>query len=319
MASSGTYARAESNSGHYLAGGATLKDGASVDDWAIAAGLDWEAISRPVNFTAEDGGEMLTMAKQNVLMRSDTNAPLGIVSDRYKPVQPRELLDFFEKVTEHVGDFKIDAAGSLSGGKRVWAIAHSTHEPSAFAKGERIQRNLLMASSFDFSMPTIVRQTSLRLACTNQLASQLGRQDGALRISHISHFDFDTVKEKMALDENWEGFMAKIDLMASKQISERRARELFLDVLYPAVEDEKEITARQHKRVDELVGIMHNAPGQETKAAKGTVWGALNAVTWHADHNMRGKDPERAFDRASFGEGHSMKMKAAKLALAFAE
>ena len=81
--------------------GQQLDQNADMATWRKAAGMDWTLESTPVEFVAN--GNNQTFGGQNVLYRSDTNAPMSVVSDRYKPVQPAEVLDFFKDLVEDIG------------------------------------------------------------------------------------------------------------------------------------------------------------------------------------------------------------------------
>lgn len=58
--------------------------------------MNWQIESAGARFAAESTGsnELDRYPGQKVLYRSDTNAPLSIVSKQYKVVQPREILEF---------------------------------------------------------------------------------------------------------------------------------------------------------------------------------------------------------------------------------
>ena len=66
-----------------------------LDVWAEQAGLNWSIKETPVRFiNSEKGrlGEILSFDDSKVLYRSDTLAPLSVVSQRYQVVQPAEIL-----------------------------------------------------------------------------------------------------------------------------------------------------------------------------------------------------------------------------------
>ena len=69
-----------------------------IEVWARKAGMDWSIRETPVcyrtNGIDQDHG-VLTFGDQKVLYRSDTGAALSVVGDRYKVVQPRDVLEFY--------------------------------------------------------------------------------------------------------------------------------------------------------------------------------------------------------------------------------
>jgi hypothetical protein len=56
------------------------------------------------------------------------------------------------------------------------------------------------------------------------------------------------------------------------------------------------------------------APGQDFKSCKGTLWGALNAVTYVIDHEM-GRTRDNGLTYAWFGYTGDIKRKAFEIAL----
>ena len=76
--------------------GQELQQGASFDEWQKAAGMDWYIKSNMVEFQDSEKGTINAFKGQNVLYRSDNNEPLSIVTNRYKPVQPVEVLHIFK-------------------------------------------------------------------------------------------------------------------------------------------------------------------------------------------------------------------------------
>ena len=107
--------------------GQDLPPGLSVDEWMIHAGMNWEIKNSPVQFTSGDSdylGGLHGFNEHKVLYRSDTQAPLSVVGQRYQVVQPREILEFYRDLTEQSG-FELETAGVLKGGRKLWALANT--------------------------------------------------------------------------------------------------------------------------------------------------------------------------------------------------
>ena len=62
-------------------------------------------------------GKLKENRSKKVLYRSDNSETLGVVSPKYKVVQPDEILQFFKGVCEKFG-WEMDTAGTMLGGKR---------------------------------------------------------------------------------------------------------------------------------------------------------------------------------------------------------
>ena len=98
-----------------------------IDVWAEQSGLSFEIKETPVRFMSESAASLdsiMSFPEQKVLFRSDTNAPLSVVSNRYQVVQPREILEFYRDLTE-ISGFELETAGVLKGGRKIWALART--------------------------------------------------------------------------------------------------------------------------------------------------------------------------------------------------
>ena len=116
--------------------GQVMPADADIDAWRIAAGLDWEIEMRPVfHGVINDKGEKKAsvIEGRKALVRSDTQACLSIMSDRYKVVQPGDVLEFYRELVEG-SMFSIETAGSLKGGQKIWAMARATWTCASWVK-----------------------------------------------------------------------------------------------------------------------------------------------------------------------------------------
>lgn len=207
--------------------GQKLTKGATLQDWTIQAGMNWTAETAPVQF--EHNGIMRAVESQKVIYRSDTGAPLSVMGDGYKLVQPRECLSFFQSLLDG-GDFRMETAGTMNGGRRFWALARNGHKGDV-VKGDKSHLYLMLATSLDGTTPTIASFTAVRVVCANTMAMAMRGLDGsAVRVSHRSKFDHETVKARLGLaGVTWEAYMNQMRGLAEKAISLGEAR----DVLRP--------------------------------------------------------------------------------------
>ncbi len=293
--------------------------GNDVEEWQKTADLDWKAVASPVRYRDESKGKSVVMPGRFVLHRDDTGEPLGIVSGRYNIVQPHELLEAYDELAGGLG-FKLEAAGPLLGGKKVWALAGGGGEVE-IPGGDSLQRYLLFATSYDTSTKTVVTQLSNRPSCSNQLPALLaGKYGSSVQISHLTNFDVERLSEEMNLDESWVEFSKTIKALVKKKTTDIVAREFFADVFYPPELRKTGVFSQKgaDRRVDTLMDILAEAPGQDLKSARGTAWGLVNAVTYYVDHEARSKSDDVRLDKAWFGEGASLKSRALERAVEFA-
>jgi phage/plasmid-like protein (TIGR03299 family) len=298
----------------------------SLDIIALKAGLDYDVLTSPVEYRTGDAVRGVYDGRK-VLYRSDNSKPLGILSDGYKIVQPKTVVEFFRTIVEREGA-KIDVAGVLDEGQRVWVLAKLNRSADIFL-GDIVEPYLLCATSYDGSMSTVAKLTGIRVVCNNTITAAVGykgegqsekdRDGSTIRVKHTD--DFDPEKTRIDLGivyDQWESFISVQRKLARQPIDESFAVEFLKRLLpTPAIVDEKTgkriegdvtITRPFLKIMDLFKG---NGIGAQLPSSKGTAFGLLNAVTEFVDHH-RGSDSKR-LTAAWFGTGEGLKNKAEAL------
>lgn len=285
-----------------------------IEKWAREAGMDWNIESADVRFVAgNDGlGSFHAFPDQKVLYRSDTKAPLSIVSSRYQVVQPREILEFYRDLTE-VGGYELETAGVLKDGKKLWALARTGQSVSLNGRDE-VNGYLLLATACDGTLATTAQFTSIRVVCNNTLQIALGDGAGAVKVPHRSRFDAQAVKRQLGVAiSSWDEFMYRMKALAERKVKPETAHEYFRRVLSyssgsTADRSETSTNDRAVKAASEL--FAGTGMGAELLSASGTAWGLVNAVTEYVDHRRRARSDDHRRDTAWFGAGASIKQKA---------
>lgn len=300
--------------------GTEITEDLTLDEWRVAAGLDWEVVSRDVQYNKYPSGErgkiLSTYPSRKILLRSDTLAPLSCVSDRFKVVQPKEVMEFFESLIEKSG-FKMCTAGSLRDGRRIWAMAEAGKGFSI--GGDQVDPYLLVATAYDGTFSTTAKFTTIRTVCNNTLEFGLKHLGvgGCIKIPHNQDFNPVDVKVELGLEEAWEQFRTKVLQLSGYSVTKQQAIEYFLTVC--GVTDEEVADGKRLSVVRKMIAAYENGPGAELPAAKNTMWGCVNAVTFVADHGRRSKNNGTRFDSAAFGSGAELKNKAYAYAVDLAE
>ena len=289
--------------------------------WIEKAGIGHTVEKAMVHYSAEgDSYAHRAYKDRGVLYRSDTRAPLSVVSPKYQIVQPREIAEFFVDFVENTGLYHMDVVGSLKGGRIIWALAKSSRKME-IAAGDTIEEHLLVMTSYDKVIPTIAKEVATRTVCNNTINMALGETDRMqIRIPHSKKFDAEAVKTEMLFGQKWDAFGEAVRKLAGVPIKAADARQYFLDVLYtPAYRETMQYSKDAAKRrVDGLVACYEQAPGQKLSSARGTLWGAVNAVTFYADHAVRATSEGARLASAWTGNGERLKNRAVTTALAIA-
>lgn len=126
------------------------------------AHLDWGVSLQPLKVMHADFAELPVPAR--AVVRMDTATVLGVVGERYVPVQNTDLVAVLDAMVENGA--RIDTAGSLLGGRIVWFAALLTDFAAA---GEPHQDFLVLSHGHDGSRAVTVRRTTVRVVCWNTL------------------------------------------------------------------------------------------------------------------------------------------------------
>ena len=292
--------------------GQQLTEDASLETWRVEAGMEWLAKASPLAYMTENPGRHYYNGKR-VLFRADNDQPLGIVSGRYNIVQPAEVLEFFRDLTEGAG-FKMETAGCLFGGKKLWALA-KVGESVKIGGVDEIKPYLLVGTSLDGSMATVAHFTSTRVVCNNTLRMAIGEhgKQAKIRVPHSKQFDFEVVKEGLGIAQDaWLNFIDECETLASIKLTREEAitiasEELDLkwdeDLLPPMM-------VQQNKTLDLIIKLFDGqGRGANLATARETGWGLVNAFTQWADHDSISarSDKSRSVDRAQFGDRATLK------------
>lgn len=280
----------------------------TIEAWQKSAGLDWSIKEAPVMYSvgAEFELHFRTSLENKVLFRSDTHASLSVVSNRYKPVQPKEVLEFFRTLVS-AGGFELETAGSLKGGKKLWALA-KTNQQTVLKGNDTVKAYLLLATSCDGTLCTSAFFTSIRVVCANTLQLALGGSTGVVKVPHSTKFDPKAVKENLGLGLSaWDQFSRSMKALANRPVSEVEARAYLETVLG----DEFEGDGKAHRPLQSIYELFSGKGlGADMHSAQNTAWGLLNAVTEHVDHHARARSQDNRLNSAWFAGGAALKAKA---------
>lgn len=294
-----------------------------------AASLDWTVSKQPL-YMAE--GKLLgpQVPSKFALRRDSDKSVLSVVGRVYKPVQNAKMLAFFKKFTE-AGHMEMDTAGSLAGGRYIWALA-KIGESFSLGKEDEINGYLLLISPHVIGRSLVAQFTSVRRWCWNTLPFLLGtrigtgdrardKARGTFRMPHSIDFNDSVVaRAEVALGlakDQMLSFKEAATLLSKKKAKPTEVQDYFFEVLKLDADARKERVEegqREPRLVDRFTRALEFAPGQQVDSAKGMWWGALNAVTYVADHEM-GNSRDTGLRNAWLGGAARMKRRALDLAI----
>tara|TARA_R110000787_G_scaffold11737_1_gene38560 strand:- start:2497 stop:3522 length:1026 start_codon:yes stop_codon:yes gene_type:complete len=306
----------------------------------VAAGLDWSVSKRP-GYTIDspvygDDSGLIQTPNSNFIVRDTDNSILGHCGANYLPVQNERIFDFFQKFAKET-NVTMETAGSLRGGKDIWALA-KLNGGFELPGGDEINDYLLFRQPHEPGHKLLVRDTEIRVVCNNTLQFALGKEaKGEFRMSHIHDFNDDMAREAaMAvglMKETTAEFQQTAEFLSKKKAQHSTVLEYVARIYQPAVYNEyieSRTLKADGKKVGEItplrdefskfsnlvVDALEQSPGANLASAKGTWWGAVNAVTYVEDHMRTGEN--RVYN-ALFGDSSKRKTQALGLAVDYAK
>jgi len=294
----------------------------SIEVWAERAGMQWDIRESPVRYMTETAGTLgsiMSFDEQKVLYRSDTKAPLSVVSGRYQVVQPKAVLEFYRDLTE-ISGFELETAGVLKEGKKFWALA-KTGKETVLKGNDVVKSYILLATSCDGTLATTATPTTIRVVCNNTLTVALNGASSAIKVPHSTSFDPQAVKKQLGIAvSQWDSFMYRMRTLSERKIKSHESMNFFLKVMCNSDSQLDPSLGLQNERALKTVQALYDGKGHgaDLASASGTAWGLLNAVTEFVDHERRARNQENRLDSAWFGQGAALKQRALDYALQLA-
>lgn len=299
--------------------GQLMAPGASIEQWQAQAGMDYKIQRGYIRYATERldetkdvVGSLRKVEDKVVLFRGDTGAPLGVVSDSYKVVQPAEVLEFFREWAD-AGGVTIESAGVLFGGKRYFATAKLADAVSVDGGRDKVIPYALLSTSADGSLATEARWTTVRVVCNNTLRMSMS-DNAAFKVSHRSVFRPDMAKATIEnAQQEFGAFMSAARSLAAVRVDSAKAEDLTVKLLMKSSED----AARESAAFGRIMALFNGeAKGGNFETAHETAFGWLNACTEYVDHHVRARSDENRKASALWGPGDALKQKAFELASA---
>ena len=300
--------------------GELMPAGQDIETWAQAAGMEYKVQRATIRYAAERFdtahtpiNALKTLDERLVLFRSDTGAPLGVVSDSYKVVQPREVLEFFREWAQ-ANACTIESAGVLFGGKRYFATAKMS-DGVFVGEGDKIVPYVLLSTSADGSLATEGRITTVRVVCNNTLRLA-SKGASSFRVSHRTAFKAEECKGIIeAAQAEFGAFMDMSRKLASIKVESRLAEDMTTLLLTTPTRDAD--AARDSAGFTKIMSLFNGGgKGSTLETARETAFGWLNSATEYFDHHVRARNDENRTAAALWGPGADLKQRAVEIALA---
>lgn len=313
--------------------GTKLAKAATSEEAIVAAGLDYAVEKRPIYYTITDAANAAhrPIADKFATVRMDTKEALGVVGSQYRPLQNKEAFSFFDAVVG-LKEAIYHTAGALGKGETVWLLAKLPGEIKVIGH-DVSEKFLLLTNSHDGSGSIKVLFTPIRVVCQNTLNVALSTRENAFSIRHTPGMGLKVEEAQKALgivNARFELFQDAARKLATTELTVKASQAFFTKVANrygeaPELAKGQELPAKTKAIIEEMTRLFEGGRGAELKGAKGTAWGAFNAVAEFVDFYRPTRSGDVSAIRASradsllFGTGKAMKQRAWDEALALAK
>jgi phage/plasmid-like protein (TIGR03299 family) len=168
----------------------------------VCAEVAFEVAKVPVEAVVPtpDGPLHVAVPDWNAVIRTDTNAQLGLVRPSYSLFQFTDLTDFLDAVRDESGA-EYDTAGSLYNGRIVFAQLDLGDSDKFKVPGDDSpwQRRLLGITGHDGRHAMKAKRVQTRVVCSNTASAAMGEVSPEITVRHTKHMDVNVDEARRAL------------------------------------------------------------------------------------------------------------------------
>jgi phage/plasmid-like protein (TIGR03299 family) len=262
----------------------------TADAMLALAGLTWTVGTSPLFCNS------LEVEGYKAIHRNDTMKVLGVVTDRYQPIQNAQAAGVVDAlITE--GGAHVEVAGALFDGGRCWMLAHI---PGDFdvVKGDTVRPYFLLAWGHDGKHGLAGKLTPIRVVCNNTLTAagfgggQRWSQSADIYVRHTrgAALQIDAARKalgvaKKQIEETTVAYQALAGVQLAQGVEAQYFGQVFPEPEGPAEQDGyEEKLARWNEHQATLLRLYETGVGADIPGVRGTAWAAYNAVTEYIDH-----------------------------------
>ena len=253
--------------------------------------------------------------------RMDSGYPLGIVKERYTPVQNVDAFSFFDDaIGKNAAIWQ--TAGLFDGGRRIFVSAKLPDTISV--NGDPVDSYLVFTNSHDGSTGVKILFTPIRVVCENTLNAAIRTAESYVSFRHTKsvHDNISTAKEILGICQVISGQLEETyNFMRSIKLNDDKAKEIIAKTVLTQGDFDKlasggysykslfegnynavnfaNISTQKYKMLQTMNLYYHEGIGQ--KEIEGTGWGVYNAITGFYS-NMENNEGAKRMDTLLYGD-----------------
>ncbi|WP_316846791.1 DUF932 domain-containing protein [Pedobacter psychrodurus] len=304
--------------------------GKVVEDYPTSAGaikhtgLDYTVEKRPL-FTLDntnfdllnalaDGIEpQVSVPNYFATLRTDTEEILGVVGKDYQIVQNTDAFSFFDSIVGNDTDIRYETAGALGKGERIFITA-KLPDYIRVGKDDLIEKYVFLTTSHDGYGSITAGFTPIRIICQNTLNAAIPSGQNSIKIRHTASAveRLKQAHQLMGISNSLASEMEQLFNHWSKvRITDKELKKLIRIAMAPSKEvlnslqEEKfhHLSSHYLNIADSVFDYALAAPSQQEITAKGTLFGAYNAVTGYFQNVRNFGSEEHKLKSIMWGTG----------------
>lgn len=277
--------------------GKVIENAPNLEEAIQLAGLDWEVVKKPVFCMGKAVKDRFGVCRE---VEPGNFYPLGIVSNKYQPIQNREAFDFLESIVGE--ELEYETGGSLFNGAKTFITCKMKKE--WIVGDDLIECYLLCSNSHDGKNALKVAITPVRVVCNNTLEEALGAYKRVFSVHHYSNVKdkVDEAKKVLGFANNYmDKFVESGNRMINTRLTSYQMNGMF-DAIFGKKEDKTSGRAATIRK-NNISCLIDCMDVEDLENYRGTVWQCLNAVSDFETHYKPTTDRmrENAFGRICSG------------------
>jgi phage/plasmid-like protein (TIGR03299 family) len=308
--------------------GVVVQDAPSPTESIRIIKADWLVKQRPV-FALMPGGSYREIDSHVMNYRDDTWEELGLVGTDWQAWQNHEVAEFAEQLAKNGNTVKIETAGTIRGGKKIWFLLRGQSFSVRNSEDEVIPY-ILVSNGHDGKTGLRCDNTTIRVVCANTLHmvipdGRTGRvTESGFSCSHVGDLKSKIEEARKALRLYEFALDKQITLyneLANRGVTSDLVKQFFLQVysqgVHPIKAEPK--TAEEQHQYERAVAFVAkcNQKFEESQPRFGAnIWTMVNAFTETSQHARVSQSARES--ALLFGVDTKRGLRAVQVALALA-
>ena len=264
-------------------------------------------VTGPAGDFDDEGQQLMLPSGSFGIVRTDTQALLGVVTKQYEIVQNESLLRMAEFIRDEAD---MDCVIVLSDGAKVCFTATLRGAETDIVPGDTVKRRIVGYLGHDGKTGCGAKFTNIRVVCQNTLTAALSGTGASSSITHkgTANANFDALIS--SIDVSRQDFVTECELMRefSRTAMSMSAFNDYVDQVYEVKEGD---ILRKRQKLEQAFRV-----GYGSEYASFSLWNGFNAITQleTSTRNQTAAKSRAQFARGTFGLGAQISKKAFALA-----